>query len=476
MMTLDLKLSFLDIWVRGEQLKDLFSLREKVKDFVNTFSEEGSTTIVEIIAISTEFYLRYDQTFSGKVATKDFKLDKKFLEKQEQSKYPVYIQLYLSKSLKKHIKSNIDQLAAILANKYSSLHTKVNNFIILGEIFSFVLENVKEIKEFFNNGKESIGPPSFKTLVADKKYCSICGGDICTPLSSDILACGRCTKFFELHSKSEAESWECRKQSGFCAIVPSFQYKDNRLFFTNSLTGEMKVYASNSNVLCKRCRYLRCVAVGMKEPTKIVGGMQKWNAEEQTKKVECLENTVEGLEVKPSPLITPCIVCESRVEVNKLKICLHCQTFLSDSVEESSHYTIACMKSSVCEVTSKKTSTFSACTGCWMSKTRKLGVLEEYLATLQSTREQSIENEEGVNAGVGTTGCAVCGRITDNTFQTKLCCGVCKRFFLKSVKSRCFKDFCCSGNSRCEISGGQKLQCSQCWWTKCISKGLKVKK
>ncbi len=41
---------------------------------------------------------------------------------------------------------------------------------------------------------------------------------------------------------------------------------------------------------------------------------------------------------------------------------------------------------------------------------------------------------------------------------------------MKCVKSRCYMDFCCAGNSSCDLS--VRSPCSFCWWGACLAAGL----
>ena len=69
--------------------------------------------------------------------------------------------------------------------------------------------------------------------------------------------------------------------------------------------------------------------------------------------------------------------------------------------------------------------------------------------------------------------CVVCGRETKTRYRDMRVCGGCKKFHQKCVKSKCFRDFCCHQNTRCNL--GHKTPCSFCWWNKCVSLGLSEK-
>ena len=473
----------LTLQASSQQIKELFAQREKVRLFLSKLSTNASVTNAEAIAISTEFYLRYAQSSGGASFTENFELKKELMTFPNRFllKYPVSLQLTLPLETKTHIEKNLSLLFSALKHKYRDKNVDVNNFLVLTEVFSFVLENCESIKKYFDTLEEpsttiteETGPPPNHA-----KCCAICGTEINSPVSES-MACMKCLKFFENSKISEINSWTCKNQSGYCALIHNFQYKDSILFYRAG-DGVSKPYASNCNVLCKKCRFNRCEQVGLKRS---------------------LPQKVEN-----QPCIKECIVCCSKVQVNDLQICSYCQMFLSDSVEESSHHTISCMRSSDCEVHSQKTSNFSACPGCWMDKIKLHGILDAYLRHVDVEEVKSQDMEEKINTKVLLNNrvlhddidshesftkilevvesvdqeaegeeekeevkCVVCYKVTVHKYQNKSCCGSCKKFFLKCAKSRCFKDFCCSGSSKCEVSS--KTSCSHCWWGRCVKSGL----
>jgi len=226
-------------------------------------------------------------------------------------------------------------------------------------------------------------------------------------------------------------SWHCKKQAGYCSVLDTFQYHGRRLYYSNNL-GQCRQYVENCNMVCKKCRFRRCEAVGMKRPQ----GDKKEGKEEK-----------EGRE--------GCAVCTSSLQTNRLGICQPCQMFLTDSVEENSQDSISCMRGGGCQVTATKTVAFSACTGCWMAKMKELGVLRAYLAKVAEDQREK---------------CVVCCKRTDQAYQGQPCCPQCKKFFLRCAKSKCFKDFICSGGTGNSCAGVGS--CSQCWWSKCVKMGL----
>ena len=63
---------------------------------------------------------------------------------------------------------------------------------------------------------------------------------------------------------------------------------------------------------------------------------------------------------------------------------------MTDSVAEASHTSMTCLQSGTCQINMIKTESFSACPGCWITKLRSSGVLDQYLAT-QIDMKQEVE-------------------------------------------------------------------------------------
>lgn len=106
--------------------------------------------------------------------------------------------------------------------------------------------------------------------------------------------------------------WRCQMQGGYCALINTFQYRNNMLLYT-SREGEMKQYVSNCNVLCKKCRFRRCQEMMNDTETSAAAG-------------GC------------------CVVCRSDQDLVDLGICSKCFEFMTDSVTESSHSAMTCTK------------------------------------------------------------------------------------------------------------------------------------
>ena len=100
-----------------------------------------------------------------------------------------------------------------------------------------------------------------------------------------------------------------------------------------------------------------------------------------------------------------------------------------------------------------------------------LNRVENHVSNGEDTKPQIVElTEKVMNGEEEEVKCVVCWKVTGHKYQEKSCCGSCKKFFLKCAKSRCFKDFCCSGSSQCEVTS--KTPCSHCWWSRCVKSGL----
>ena len=97
------------------------------------------------------------------------------------------------------------------------------------------------------------------------------------------------------------------------------------------------------------------------------------------------------------------------------------------------------------------------------------GVLDQYLASVNIKVEPELVMEEEPAEDINEEGhCCVCNRETEDSFKDRTVCVTCKKFFLRCVKTRCYKDFYCSNDSKCDIR--VKTPCSFCWWNKFVEK------
>ena len=96
--------------------------------------------------------------------------------------------------------------------------------------------------------------------------------------------------------------------------------------------------------------------------------------------------------------------------------------------------------------------------------------LEKYLVQIGYTVKQEEEYENQETSITDGDKCVVCDRLCTSVYREKIVCTICKKFFLKCVKSRCYKDFCCANDSTCDMK--HITRCSFCWWSKCVISGL----
>ena len=180
-----------------------------------------------------------------------------------------------------------------------------------------------------------------------------------------------------------------------------------------------------------------------------------------------------------------CLVCRTVKDIGNYGICCHCEEFMSDSVTEGSHAAMSCIQSGEhianhliivtyllsgqCQVNPGKTESFSACPGCWMSRLKMTGVLDQYLASVSIKLEPEVVMEEE-EADEQEGGCVICNRDTEDKFRDKTVCGNCKKFYQRCVKTRCYKDFYCHNDARCDLK--HKSPCSFCWWHKFVDKKI----
>ena len=382
-----------------------------------------------------------------------------FLEERSdlKPKYPVHLQFSIDKKDKKLLEEDLTFLDSSFRLKLPEDEEPLRTY----ELILFAFLTIELNQDLFCDFISS--HPRFRRETREAsaeseglkevgRCCGVCGSEVqSTPFSfygsqftaqSRTAVCGKCLKFYEMSLNTKRGGWRCLQQSGYCGLLDLFQYHNSVLLYP-AVGGTLRQYASNCNVLCKLCRYRRCLQVGLSPPTS--------SPEEQE----------EEEKEPPGPC---CQVCRSQQRLNSLEVCGFCLEFLTDSVAESSHTSMACVKSGNCEVTAAKTETFSACPGCWMAHLRRCGVLQKYLASQPPRQEEEDEEEEEER-------CEVCERQTSYKYKDLVSlCETCKKFFLKCAKSRCYKDFCCGASSPCDLTA--RSPCPHCWWRQCVTSGL----
>ena len=445
--------------IQGDQIqiRKIISQLEQIKYVIKYFSKTNTISDYMTIRISLEFLKKYHSDFLSVLVN--------FLEERidGKPKYPVHLQFCVEKKEKQLLEEDLSFLGSSLRLKIPENEEPLKTYELL--LFSFLTIELNQdlFSDFISSHprfqKERELSPE---LEGDQtRCCGVCGSEVqSTPFSfygrqfsaeSQTAVCGKCLKFYEMSLNTKRGGWRCLQQSGYCALLERFQYHNSVLLYP-APGGVLRQYASNCNVLCKLCRFRRCLMIGLSPPhtSPDVEDDEKVEEEEE-------EMVEEEKEETPGPR---CQVCRSQQGLNSLEVCGFCLEFLTDSVAESSHTSMACVKSGDCSVSSAKTQTFSACPACWMSLLRKCGVLEKYLASRPHQEEK--EREER---------CEVCERQTSSKYKDLISlCETCKKFFLKCAKSRCYKDFCCGASSPCDLS--LRSPCPHCWWRQCVSSGL----
>ena len=358
------------------------------------------------------------------------------------AKYPVHLQFAIEKKDKDLLEKDLSFLGSTLRFQIGEEEEFLKSSEVLLLSFAVVELHQDLFCDFLSNelslttDMEEISEETVEADEEEGRCCGVCGTEVETrPFSfyasqftglCSTAICQKCCKFFEMSLNTSREDWRCLQQSGYCRLKDCFEYSQGTLLY-NARDGTLRKYVSNCNVLCKLCRYSRCEEIGMREERE------------------------------------RCQVCGSQQSLTSLQVCQSCVVFLSDSVFESSHTSLTCPKSGTCQVTPANTRTFSACPACWISRLDTAGVLQKYLTSLAQSEpdESEKENEEQ---------CLVCEKRTVSKYKERTLCETCKKFFLKCVKSLCFKDFYCGASSQCDLR--VRSPCPHCWWSQCVKIGL----
>ena len=164
---------------------------------------------------------------------------------------------------------------ALQMTKPSSI--QIDNFFILHQALLFAGEHEEKFRDFavlhslhreegnHQNGNGSA--PSHEAAESSQRHCFVCGSVLLPrPYSyfSEAVAdkvCQKCVRFAETFSHSASS--KCQAQGGFCALMDTFEYQGGVLHYRGR-DGVRRQYVSNCHVLCRVCRYRRCVMAGLR--------------------------------------------------------------------------------------------------------------------------------------------------------------------------------------------------------------------
>ena len=163
---------------------------------------------------------------------------------------------------------------ALQITKPSSI--QIDNFFIFHQALLFAGQHEENFRDFavlhsshteagqHQNGNGTA--PDHEANSSSKRHCFVCGSVLLPrPYSyfSEAVAdkvCQKCVRFAETFSHSASS--KCQAQGGFCALMDTFEYQGGVLYYRGR-DGVRRQYVSNCNVLCRVCRFRRCVMAGL---------------------------------------------------------------------------------------------------------------------------------------------------------------------------------------------------------------------
>ena len=182
----------------------------------------------------------------------------------------------------------LNKLQNFMALQAKPSTVQIDNFFIFHQALLFAGEHDEKFRDFavlhssqgevdhHQNGNGSA--PELPVNPSSPRHCFVCGSVLLPrPFSyfSEAVAdkvCQKCVRFAETFSHSAASS-KCQAQGGFCALMATFEYQAGVLHYRGR-DGQRRQYVSNCNVLCRVCRFRRCVMAGLQGDTAQVSAQE----------------------------------------------------------------------------------------------------------------------------------------------------------------------------------------------------------
>ena len=253
------------------QMKKITNQVDQIKYVICYFSKSNVPVDDALtIRISISFLRKYHSDFD-KIALSFFE-EKSHLK----PKYPVKLQFAIDKRSKELLETDLDFLSTIFSLQKAQHQKSLKTFELILLAFHAVETNQDLFCDFVTRFLVETAESTELEAEADEKFkcCGVCGSEVETgPFSFYgeqftrvcwTAVCQKCIKFYEMSLNTDRGGWRCLQQSGYCHLLDTFQYSSRPgvLLYT-ARDGTVSQYVSNCNVLCRPCRYRRCVHIGL---------------------------------------------------------------------------------------------------------------------------------------------------------------------------------------------------------------------
>ncbi|XP_059092926.1 uncharacterized protein LOC131888157 [Tigriopus californicus] len=429
--------------------KAQFDTLFRVKDEVHAVLEELLNNELDedmVFGIALQFLSSFWNSPTGRLEAAKCKLhpedtpkiSKAFLDPNVlEYIFPIEIVLKTREEVKAQILTDIENLQAHLADKYSPFNFEVDTFVVLMEAFRFMMSHRMQLGRHFlrkndrnyDDDDEEEEEEEVKQSWINVVPCDVCQDDSYSQYCGSHV-CAKCKKFFkEIMRSRESLSLRCYKNQ---RCLDNFDCVD---------------------IKCGKCRFQVCESLGMVS--------EYYFTEIQiTNVINCASCSRES---------------DSLVDIFGVSVCQTCRDFFYQSLENFSFLHYDCPKERNCTLT--RDSNAPPCATCLFDKIKALGMVDLYFWKTQHDLDESVDDYEPVHDVVyrDESKCCVCnGKASPSYWLGLKCCEVCKGFVAASMTNRASDAYCCRKGERgflCPTLESGKT-CSYCWLRRLEIEGI----
>ena len=412
-----------------------------------------------VVATATEFICKYISSENGQTLLNKHKLHPDSFPKPTKASgdfhcaadmLPIEIKFACDQIHKTVIERNLAQIAAFTTEKYSEREFAVDAYLVLTEIYSFLLGMRKQLLEHFGvtgaragdvSGGESPSWPC--DICGDDSYAEYCGSNVC----------GKCRSFFVAMM---------RARRSVATLKCSFYKKEEREVDHDG--AETRELCTNDfgqvDVACDACRFWKCMKVGMVD--------EFYDTETQ------------------HPSTSLCEIC--RRGSNDLEfllgtyVCSDCLESFKSSTEEDAFLSYECS----CSAAAGSTGDPNGCEKCLFDRFKHSGFLDLYRLKaqggLQGVVDVNAPPSKTVNLDIvfrDPEQCCACDNsaaVDSGLFLGVRACQVCRSFLQVSLKEEIYASYCCPAGEcgrLCSVDAtAEAARCKFCWLRRLEIEGM----